>query len=133
MPPFATRARATLAAALLVAIVGACGGAAATPSPTPAATSAATPVATPQVTPAATPVPSAVTSLQVSANTATHEQLVAALEAAGVVNADRWAREIEEYRPYATDDPTLQKLQDNLAKYNPDDATLEGILSALVP
>ena len=48
-------------------------------------------------------------------------------------SADRWAKEVVEYRPYAADDATLQKLQDNLAKYNPDAATLTGILSALVP
>jgi len=70
---------------------------------------------------------------KVSANTATHDELVAALTAAGVPNAERWAREVEEYRPYDTSDPTLQHLQDQLAKYNPDAATLAGILSALEP
>ena len=69
----------------------------------------------------------------VSANTASADELVAALTAAGVPAADRWAREIMEYRPYAADDTTLQKLQDNLAKYDPDPATLAGILSVLVP
>jgi hypothetical protein len=58
---------------------------------------------------------------------------VAALTAAGVPAADRWAGEIEEYRPYDATDTTLQKLQDNLAKYDPDPATLAGILSVLVP
>jgi hypothetical protein len=70
---------------------------------------------------------------RVSADTASREELVAALTAAGVPNADRWATEVMEYRPYATDDPTLQKLQDNLAKYDPDAATLAAILSALQP
>jgi hypothetical protein len=70
---------------------------------------------------------------KVSANTATREELIAALEAAGVSRADRWAREIEEYRPYDTADPTLQHLQDELAKYNPDPATLAAILSVLEP
>jgi hypothetical protein len=55
------------------------------------------------------------------------------LTAAGVPNADRWAKEVTEYRPYPADDPTLQVLQDNLAKYNPDPTTLAGILSALQP
>jgi competence protein ComEA len=77
--------------------------------------------------------PSAVDSATVSANTASREELVAALTAAGVPNADRWATEVMEYRPYATDDPTLQKLQDNLAKYDPDAATLAAILAALTP
>jgi hypothetical protein len=40
---------------------------------------------------------------------------------------------VTEYRPYPANDPTLQVLQDNLAKYNPDPATLAGILSALQP
>jgi hypothetical protein len=50
-----------------------------------------------------------------------------------VPNAERWAREVEEDRPYPADDPTLQHLQDNLAKYNPSPATLAAILSALQP
>ena len=69
----------------------------------------------------------------VSANTASRDQLVAALTAAGVPNPDRWATEIMEYRPYDASDPTLQHLQDQLAKYNPDPATLRGILSVLTP
>ena len=73
------------------------------------------------------------TAAQVSANSATESEVASALAAAGVPNADRWAREVVEYRPYDTSDATLQKLQDNLAKYNPDPATLAGILSALVP
>jgi competence protein ComEA len=69
----------------------------------------------------------------VSANSASREELVAALTAAGVPNADRWATEVMEYRPYPTDDATLQKLQDNLAKYDPDAVTLAAILAALAP
>jgi hypothetical protein len=70
---------------------------------------------------------------KVSANTASTAELVAALEPADVANADRWAREIMEYRPYDTTDPTLRHLQDELAKYNPDPATLAAILSVLTP
>ena len=70
---------------------------------------------------------------KVSANTASTAELVAALEAADVANADRWAREIMEYRPYDSTDPTLQHLQDELAKYNPDPATLAAILRVLTP
>ena len=95
-------------------------------SPAASVVPAASPVAT--VDPCATP---AVT--KVSANTATTDELIAALTAAGVARADRWAREIEEYRPYDTSDPTLQHLQDELAKYNPDPETLAGILSVLEP
>jgi DNA uptake protein ComE-like DNA-binding protein len=79
------------------------------------------------------PAASVAESATVSANSASREELVAALTAAGVPNADRWATEVMEYRPYATDDPTLQKLQDNLAKYDPDAATLAAILAALTP
>ncbi len=69
----------------------------------------------------------------VSANDATYDELVAALEAAGVPNATKWAREIEEYRPYDTSDPTLASLQQHLAKYQPSAETLAGILSVLRP
>ncbi len=70
---------------------------------------------------------------RVSANSASQAEIAAALAAAGVPNADRWAREVTEYRPYPADDPTLARLQANLAKYNPDPATLQAILSALQP
>lgn len=71
--------------------------------------------------------------IKVSANDATSDELVAALESAGVSPADRWAREIMEYRPYDTGDPTLAHLQDELAKYDPSAETLAGILSVLEP
>jgi hypothetical protein len=82
---------------------------------------------------ASTPADVGSSTAQVSANSASESEIAAALAAAGVPNADRWAREVVEYRPYDASDATLQKLQDNLAKYNPDPATLAGILSALVP
>jgi hypothetical protein len=68
---------------------------------------------------------------KVNANTASIPELQAALTAAGVPNADRWAREVDEYRPYPTDDPTFGKLRQNLAKYNPAPDTVEKIVSAL--
>ncbi len=76
---------------------------------------------------------SATTMARISANDASADELVAALEAAGVSAADRWAREIMEYRPYPTDDPSLIKLQDELAKYDPAPETLAAILSILEP
>lgn len=76
---------------------------------------------------------SAAATAKVSANDATYDELVAALESAGVSAADRWAKEIMEYRPYDTSDPTLASLQDELAKYNPSAETLAGILSVLEP
>ncbi len=41
---------------------------------------------------------------KVSANNDTEEELEAAFEAAGIANAEEWAHEIEEYRPYPVDD-----------------------------
>jgi hypothetical protein len=121
------RHRASIVAGLaLSALVAACStGSAATSTP-PSAT-------TPAATAAATTASSSAATARVSANTATQSDIAAALDAAGVPNADRWAREVVEYRPYDGSDATLQKLQQNLAKYNPDPATLAGILSALTP
>jgi hypothetical protein len=66
----------------------------------------------------------------VDANNASIDDLAAAFEAAGVANAARWAREVDEYRPYSgTDD--WAKLKQELSKYNIDDATLAKILSVL--
>lgn len=113
---------------LLSSALVACAGAATTsPSGTP---SDVAPTAVASASGAAT---TESAGSKVSANSATDRELVAALTAAGVPSPDRWAREIQEYRPYDTSDLTLQKLQDNLAKYNPDPATLAAILSTLQP
>jgi hypothetical protein len=64
---------------------------------------------------------------------ASEEEIAAALASAGVSNADRWADEVVEYRPYPADDPELTTLRDNLAKYNPGQETIDGIVSALTP
>jgi hypothetical protein len=69
-------------------------------------------------------------STKVDANEASIDDLATAFEAAGVLNAERWAREVDEYRPYSgTDD--WAKLKQELSKYNIDDATLAKILSVL--
>ncbi|ORA37572.1 hypothetical protein [Mycobacterium aquaticum] len=70
---------------------------------------------------------------KVSANTASQDDIAAALKAAGVSNPSRWAAEVVEYRPYPADDPNLGKLRDNLAKYNPGQETVDKIVSALTP
>lgn len=70
---------------------------------------------------------------KVSANTATQAQVTAALEAAGVSNADRWAREVVEYRPYPANDPNFAKLRQELAKYNPGPGVVDKIISVLEP
>ena len=70
---------------------------------------------------------------KVSANTASESDIATALSTAGVSNAERWAKEVVEYRPYPADDPNLTKLRDNLAKYNPGQETVDNIVSALTP
>ncbi len=111
----------------LALALAACSGGGSSPTATPVVSRAASAAS------AATAVSAGGSATTVSANTATQDELAAALEAAGVPNADRWAREVIEYRPDATDDTTLQELQDNLAKYNPDPTTLAAILAALTP
>ncbi|HJT03003.1 MAG TPA: hypothetical protein VJ757_05140 [Pseudonocardiaceae bacterium] len=70
---------------------------------------------------------------KVSANTASEDAIASALKAAGVSSPKRWAAEVVEYRPYSTDDLGLAKLRENLAKYNPAAATVDQILSVLLP
>lgn len=115
-----------LAGLALIATLAACSAQAIADTPSTVAT------ATPAATTAAAASASA-SAGRVSANDASQAELVAALTAAGVPNAERWTQEVLEYRPYPSDDATLQKLQDNLAKYNPDPATLQAILGALEP
>ncbi len=78
------------------------------------------------VTPATAP-----TTPKVSANNASEDAIAAALQAAGVASPKRWAAEVVEYRPYLLDDLGLTKLVDNLLKYSPAPAALQGILSVL--
>jgi ABC-type glycerol-3-phosphate transport system substrate-binding protein len=73
------------------------------------------------------------TSAKVSANTASDKEIESALATAGVSNPGRWTHEVVEYRPYPMDDPNLQKLRDDLAKYNPGEETVDKIVSALTP
>jgi ABC-type Fe3+-hydroxamate transport system substrate-binding protein len=88
---------------------------------------------TPSTSTATTTTGSTAASGKVSANTATADELVAALDAAGVTSADRWAREIMEYRPYDTGDTTLASLRQELSKYNPSADQLAKIMSVLQP
>jgi anti-sigma factor RsiW len=118
-----TRLRTPVLAGLAAAAVltlGACtsGGSSSSASGTTATTSSAG-------------VENPVSGTKADANTASVSELTAALSANGVPNAGRWAREVEEYRPYPTNDPTFTKLQQNLAKYNPGDDVVEKIIGAL--
>lgn len=93
----------------------------------------ASPSATSTTQPAEASASQSPTGEKVSANTASDSEIEAALSAAGVPNAARWAHEVVEYRPYPADDPDLKKLRDNLAKYNPGEETVDKIVSALTP
>lgn len=119
MPAKARLALITLIAAIAVAAVG-CGG-------------STTSEDNESASPATTSVQGGTVAEKVSANTASAEEIAAGLESAGVPNAERWAEEVVEYRPYPPDDPNLQKLRDNLAKYNPGQDTVDKIVSALTP
>jgi surface antigen len=68
---------------------------------------------------------------KVAANTASQAELQQAFTAAGISNPDRWAREVTEYRPYPTDDPTFAKLRGELAKYNPAPGVVDSIVATL--
>ena len=68
---------------------------------------------------------------KLSANNASVEKLEAAFEAAGILNADLWAHEVEEYRPYSVDDTDFAKLRRELAKYNPGPGVVDSIIDLL--
>ena len=68
---------------------------------------------------------------KVNANTASVAEMQRAFEAAGISSAARWAREVEEYRPYPTDDPSFAKLRRELAKYNPGPGVVDQIVATL--
>lgn len=108
----------------------ACGGAG-TPA-TNATGAGVTATAAPAATSTATTTTASSTT-KASANNATAAQLQAAFDAAGVPNASRWIIEVQEHRPYPTDDPSFAKLKSYLVKYNPSADTLSRILGALSP
>ncbi len=78
--------------------------------------------------PSETPAPAETT---LSANNASIAELAAAFEAAGISNASRWAREVDEYRPYDVDDTDYKKLRGELAKYNPAAGVVDAIIAQL--
>src|SRR5215217_2976229 len=90
---------------------------AAAASPSAGGAAAPSPAASPAAASSAASGTNAVA--KVNANTASVPELQAAFEAAGVTNAARWAREVDEYRPYPTNDSNFAKLRQELAKYNP--------------
>ena len=71
------------------------------------------------------------TGVTLSANDASISELAAAFESAGISNAQRWAREVDEYRPYSVDDTGYTKLRGELAKYNPASGVVDAIVARL--
>ena len=127
----ARRARRPLLASLLlgsVLVLSACGGAATGSS---AASAPATVAATPTSSAGGATSAAPVAGQKVNANTASVAELQRAFEAAGISSAARWAREVEEYRPYPTDDPSFAKLRRELAKYNPGPGVVDQIVATL--
>lgn len=96
---------------------------------TVASTTPTTALTTTTAAPATTTTAPAVA--KVNANTATRAEMTTAFTAAGISNASRWALEVEEYRPYPTNDPNMAKLRQNLAKYNPGPGVVDSIIAAL--
>ena len=60
---------------------------------------------------------------KLSANNASDEELEAAFEAAGILNADLWADEV--------DDTDFTKLRGELAKYKPGPGVVDSIIDLL--
>ena len=122
-PPGASSRLAGLLAIAVLAVGCGSSGDSTTATTTPAATVAST------AAPAATA--TAAVAGKVSANDATEEELTAAFEAAGIPNAERWAKEVAEYRPYDLSDTTWAHLREELAKYDPDPQVVEQIIATL--
>jgi hypothetical protein len=113
---------ASLSLALMAALTGCSSPGAGSPgSSSPAASS---------VPPAASPAPTNTSVQTVDPNTATAGELTAALRSAGVDNPDKWAHEVEEYRPYTAGnlEPTLTE---ELGKYDISQDQLRRVLGAL--
>ena len=127
--PFGVTRRALLTGVAAVAsalALTACG----TTTTTSGSSTAAQPPAQSASAPAASPASGAVTQ-KVNANTASVAEMQRAFEAAGISSAARWAREVEGYRPYPTDDPSFAKLRRELAKYNPGPGVVDQIVATL--
>ena len=126
-----TRRRTLLATSALAAtiLVGACGSSAASNTAAPTPKPAATGTGATASSAAAQASPSA--AQKVNANTAPRAELQQAFEAAGISGAARWSREVEEYRPYPTNDPSFAKLRQELAKYNPGPGVVDQIVATL--
>ena len=130
-----------LAATLLLAACGGATGSGSAAAPAGASAAASTSVPTapaagagapavPASGGAAAPAPAGAAG-RVSANRAPRAELQRAFEAAGIPNAARLAVEVEEYRPYPTDDPGMAKLRRELAKYNIAPSVVDQVIATL--
>jgi competence protein ComEA len=116
---------------LLGLTVAACsGGGGSTSSPTATEAAPTTPAASATARATSDPSTGSAVTGQVNANTASVDELQAAFAAAGISNADRWAREVAEYRPYPSD-PSWAQLRQELSKYNIAPDVLEKIITVL--
>jgi hypothetical protein len=112
-------------------VVSACSASTTASSPTSAILVPTSVAAVAPAAAAANPASASSTVAKVSANNASIAELQQVFEAAGVSNAARWAREVDEYRPYDTSDTSFAKLRRELAKYNPSPEVVEKIVSTL--
>lgn len=124
-----TSARTALSIVVFTLVLAACGGTGGTTVTTTTAVSDQATTTSVQASGTSTAVDASAAT--VDANTASVDEIASALAAAGVDNADRWAREVVEYRPYDTADPNLTHLRDELAKYNPAEGVVDLIVSTL--
>ncbi|MCD2191122.1 hypothetical protein [Actinomycetospora soli] len=119
-------------AALALALAGCSGGGSEAPASssatsTPASTSATSAGSATSASAAPTGGP------KVSANNASEDELAQRFEQAGIPNAEKWADEVVEYRPYPADDPNFNALREELAKYNPGPGVVDQIVAVLQP
>jgi len=112
--------------------VGGSGATATRPAATTSAASTASTAVTGSAAAATAPAGGAAATIQkVNANTASQAELLAAFQANGIPSAAQWVREVMEYRPYPTNDPSFAKLRTELAKYNPSPAVVDQIVASL--
>ncbi len=124
---------------VLGVVLAACGGDGDTPAIDAASQATATALPSTSAPPAttattvalATTTTTATAVRKVNANTASQSEIQSALAEVSVPSAGQWSREVVEYRPYPTNDPTFAKLRQNLAKYNPGPGVVDGIIAAL--
>ena len=115
--------------ALALALAGCGGGGNEAPASSAAPTATSAPAAGSAASASAAPTG----GQKVSANSASEDELTQRFEQAGISNAEKWADEVSEYRPYPADDPNFTTLRQELAKYNPGPGVVDQIVAVLQP